>query len=138
MNSATLQTNDSIMDNPVIIGLISWVFPGGGHLIQGKIFRGVVIATIIWLMFVIAVVSGGAHYPGFVFNDGPLLYLLNVFARLGNGLGAIVSFIMAGTPSKDVAALATFEYGGRFLEVAGLLNFLAVIDAIDINVGRKK
>ena len=36
------------------------------------------------------------------------------------------------------AALATFEYGGRFLEVAGLLNYLAVIDAVDISVGRKK
>jgi hypothetical protein len=37
-----------------------------------------------------------------------------------------------------MAARATFEYGGRFLETAGLLNYLATIDAIDINLGRKK
>ncbi|MGE3466584.1 MAG: DUF6677 family protein, partial [Pyrinomonadaceae bacterium] len=42
------------------------------------------------------------------------------------------------TPSPEVAARATFEYGGRFLEVAGLLNYLAMIDAVDVAVGRKK
>ncbi len=126
------------MDNPVIIGIISWFVPGAGHLVQGRYIRGGIIAVVVWVMFAIAIASGGAHYPGFDFKDGALLYLLNVFARLGNGLGAIVSFIMAGTPSPQVAALATFEYGGRFLEVAGLLNYLAVIDAIDIAVGRKK
>src|SRR6476661_6099743 len=120
------------MDNPVIVGALAWVFPGAGHLIQGRIKRGVIISAVIWTMFVIAIVSGGAHYPGFDFKDGALLYLLNVFARFGNGLGALVSFIMAGTPSPQVAALATFEYGGRFLEVAGLINYLAVVDAVDI------
>ena len=126
------------MDNPVIIGLLSWFFPGAGHILQKRYIRGGVIAAVVWIMFVIAVVSGGAHYPGFDFKDGALLYLLNVFARFGNGLGALVSFIMAGTPSPQVAALATFEYGGRFLEVAGLLNYLAAIDAVDIALGRKK
>lgn len=126
------------MNNPVIIGIISWFVPGAGHLLQGRYIRGGIIAVVVWIMFAIAVVSGGAHYPGFDFKDGALLYLLNVFARFGNGLGAIVSFIMAGTPSPQVAALATFEYGGRFLEVAGLLNYLAVIDAADIALGRKK
>ena len=126
------------MDNPIIIGLISWFLPGAGHLLQGRYVRAGVIAGVVWLMFAIAIVSGGVHYPGFDFKDGALLYLLNVFARLGNGLGAVVSYVMAGTPSPQVAALATFEYGGRFLEVAGLLNYLAAIDAVDIALGRKK
>ena len=126
------------MDNPILIGIISWLVPGAGHLMLGRYTRGAIIAAVIWLMFIIAVVSGGAHYPGFDFKDGALLYLLNVFARLGNGLGAVVSLIMAANPSPQVAALATFEYGGRFLEVAGLLNYLAAIDAVDIASGRKK
>jgi TM2 domain-containing membrane protein YozV len=126
------------MNNPIIIGLLAWVIPGAGHLVQKRVERGIIIAAVVWIMFVIAIISGGAHYPGFAFKDGALLYLLNVFARFGNVLGAIVSFIMAGTPSPNAAAAATFEYGGRFLEVAGLLNYLAVIDAIDIAYGRKK
>lgn len=126
------------MTNPVILGIISWLFPGAGHLLQGRITRGILIAVVIWGMFIIAIVSGGAHYPGFGFKDGALLYLLNIFAKFGNGLGAIVSMIIGGNPSPQVAALSTFEYGGRFLEVAGLLNYLAIMDSIDIALGRKK
>src|SRR3954470_15528070 len=126
------------MAHPLLIGVVSWAVPGLGHMIQGRFVRGAIIAAVIWIMFVIALVSGGAHYPGFDFKDGALLYLLNVFARCGNGLGAVVSFVLAGTSSSQVAALATFEYGGRFLEVAGLLNYLAALDAVDIAVGRKK
>jgi hypothetical protein len=66
------------------------------------------------------------------------LYLLNIFARVGNGLGALISFIMMSSPPANVAAWATFEYGGRFLEVAGLLNYLTILDAIDIQTGRKR
>jgi hypothetical protein len=126
------------MDNPFIVGAVAWLFPGGGYLIQGRLKRGIILAAVIWIMFVIAIVSGGAHYPGFDFKDGMLLYMLNVFGRLGNGIGAIVSWIIAANPSPNIAALATFEYGGRFLEVSGLLNYLAAIDAVDIALGRKK
>jgi len=126
------------MDNPVIVGLLAWFFPGAGHFVQKKYRRGLIISGSIWAMFVIAILSGGAYYPGFEYKDGALLYLLNVFATFGNGLGDLISFLVSVEPSKDVASRATFEYGGRFLEVAGLLNYLAVIDAIDINLGRKK
>ena len=126
------------MDNPVVIAIVSWLIPGAGHIIQGRWKRGLVIAGVIWLMFVIALVGGGAYYPGFDFKDGALLYLLNIFSRLGNGTGAVVSYIVASFPASNVAARATFEYSGRFLETAGLLNYLAIMDAIDINLGRKK
>lgn len=89
-------------------------------------------------MFIIGILSGGAYYPGYDFKDGALLYLLNIFARLGNGLGLLVSMFLTLNPPANVAAWATFEYGGRFLEIAGLLNFLAAIDAYDISVGRKE
>jgi hypothetical protein len=126
------------MQNPVIAGLLAWFFPGAGHLIQGRYIRGVIIGVSIWTMFIVALVSGGAYYPGFDFKDGQLLYLLNVFAKLGNGLGAIIGFVSSVEPAPNMAARATFEYGGRFLETAGLLNYIATMDAIDINLGRKK
>lgn len=126
------------MDNPVIIGLLSWIFPGAGHLIQKRTIRGLIVGGAIWTMFIIAIVSGGAYYPGFDFKDGQLLYLLNMFAKLGNGLGSIIGFLVSVEPAPNEAARATFEYGGRFLETAGLLNYLAIIDALDIYFGRKK
>jgi hypothetical protein len=126
------------MDNPIVIGILSWFFPGAGHLAQGRYKRGLLIGGSIWVMFIIALLSGGAYYPGFDFKDGQLLYLLNVIAKLGNGLGAIIGFLASVDPAPNMAARATFEYGGRFVETAGLLNYLAAMDAIDISFGRKK
>jgi hypothetical protein len=126
------------MANPYLLGIMTWLLPGSGYIVQGKFVRGALIAVTVWTMFIIALISGGAHYPGFSFQDGQLLYLLNVFARIGNGLGGVVSYLMAANPSPQIAALATFEYGGRFLEVAGLLNYLAALDVADIASGRKK
>jgi len=126
------------MNNLFFTGLISWFLPGVGHILEGRLKRGIIIGATIWLLFIIAVLSGGAYYPGFEFKDGALLYLLNIFARVGNGLGAFISFWLMSSPPPNVAAWATFEYGGRFLEIAGLLNYLAVLDAVDIHLGRKK
>jgi hypothetical protein len=126
------------MDNFVVIGFISWLLPGVGHIIQGRWKRGLIIGLSIWTLFIIAVLSSGVFYPGFDFKDGQLLYLLNIFSRFGNGLGLIISYLLSASPPPNVAALSTFEYGGRFLEIAGLLNYLAVIDAIDICLERKK
>lgn len=126
------------MNNPFVVGIIAWLLPGVGHLIQGRFKRGLIIGAVVWTMFVIAFLSGGIYYPGFEFKDGGLLYLLNIFGRIGIGIGGLVSFLLMGNPPPDIARLATFEYGGRFLEIAGLLNYLAVLDAIDIQSGRKK
>lgn len=126
------------MNNVFFVSLLSWFLPGFGHLWQGRIKRGLIIGAIIWIAFIVAILSGGAYYPGFDFKDGFLLYLLNIFARFGNGLGAILSYFLTDHSAKNMAALATFEYGGRILEVAGLLNYLAAMDAADIYLGRKK
>src|SRR5687767_7288866 len=126
------------MDNPIVVTAIAWFFPGAGHLVQKRYRRALIIGISIWAMFIISLISGGAYYPGFDFKDGQLLYLLNVFATLGNGLGEVIRFLVSVAPAPNMAARATFEYGGRFMEVAGLLNFLAVIDALDIHYGRKK
>lgn len=126
------------MNNFFLIGLVSWFMPGVGHILEGRLKRGIITGVVIWSLFIIAVLSGGAYYPGFEFKDGALLYLLNIFARLGNGLGALISFWLMSSPPPNIAALATFEYGGRFLEIAGLLNYLAVFDAVDMHLGRKK
>lgn len=127
------------MNNTFVIGVISWFLPGAGHYMQGRVRRGLILAAVIWIMFIVAILSGGAYYPGFAFKDGALLYLLNIFAKFGNGLGLLISYLTMSHPTPpDVAARAAFEYGGKFLEVAGLLNYLAVIDALDIHIGRKE
>ncbi len=126
------------MNNYWLIGILSWLLPGVGHIKQGYLYRGIILGTFIWLMFIIGIWSGGAYYPGYDLKEGFLLYLLNIFAKLGNGLGYLLSYLFSQNAPIDAAARATFEYGGRFLEIAGLLNYLAVIDAVDTGIGRKK
>ena len=66
-----------------------------------------------------------------------LLQLLPMVANFGSGLlylicwGANIGFV-------DKAQLMTYEYGNTFLLVAGLLNYLAMLDAFDIAAGRKE
>lgn len=126
------------MDNTILTAVAGWIFPGAGYFVQKRWVRGAVVGGAIWLMFIIAIVSGGQYYPGLKFDEGALLYLLNIFARLGSGLMAAISYGFGMNPPPDSAGMATFEYGGRFLEVAGLLNYLAVIDSIDVLKGRKE
>lgn len=126
------------MNNSAIIGFLAWFIPGAGHIAVGDVKKGIIIGAVIWSMFIIAVLSGGAYYPGLTFEEAALLYLLNGFARIGNGLGALISIFLNMNPPTNVAAWGTFEYGGRFLEVAGLLNYLAIIDVFDIYLGRKE
>lgn len=126
------------MDKTIAIGIFAWLFPGGGHFAQKRTRRGLIISLSIWGMFIIGAISGGAYYPGFNFKDGQLLYLLNIFASAGNGIGAAISFLVSLNPVKNAAEWVTFEYGGRFMEAAGLLNYLAILDAVDIHLGRKK
>lgn len=127
------------MGNFILTGIIAWLLPGVGHIYLGRWRRGLVIGSIIWLMFIVAFLSGGVFYPGYSFKEGFLLYLLNIFSKFGNGLGCVISLLLLQVPpATNAASWATFEYGGRFLEVAGLLNYLAVIDAVDISLGRKK
>ncbi len=119
---------------PAIIG---WLLPGVGHFRVGKWKRGLVIGGAIWLMFIIGLLSGGATYPGIDLSQGLLLYIIHVFACIGNGLGYVINLLAAANAPRDVASWSTFEYGGRFLEVAGLLNYLAAIDVFDIASRRK-
>jgi hypothetical protein len=119
---------------PAIIG---WFVPGAGYIKLGHYKRGIIIGVVIWSMFIIGLVSGGATYPGIDIKQGMLLYVIHILAATGNGLGYLISLGFAANPPQNVAAWSTFEYGGRFLEVAGLLNYLAAIDTFDIASRRK-
>jgi len=65
-----------------------------------------------------------------------LLQLLPMSANVGAGLLYIICWI-TNTGFSEHAQLVTYEYGNTFLLVAGLLNYLAMLDAFDIGAGRK-
>jgi hypothetical protein len=66
-----------------------------------------------------------------------LIQLLPMSANVGAGLLYIFCWV-TNTGFAEHAQLLTFEYGNTFLLVAGLLNYLAMLDAFDIASGRKE
>jgi hypothetical protein len=59
---------------------------------------------------------------------------------LGSGLLYVLCWVLnlGFLDTPEAAARVTFEYGNTFLVVAGLLNYLAMLDAFDIAAGRKQ
>jgi len=66
-----------------------------------------------------------------------LLQLLPMTANAGAGLLYVVCWV-SNTGFAENAQRMTYEYGNTFLLVAGLLNYLAMLDAFDIAAGRKR
>jgi hypothetical protein len=62
-----------------------------------------------------------------------------MIANIGSGALYLVCWLLGiGFADDPVqAARATYEYGNTFLLIAGLLNYLAMLDAFDIAAGRR-
>jgi uncharacterized SAM-binding protein YcdF (DUF218 family) len=124
-----------------LMGLAAWIVPGAGHLLQGKWVRGLLLGGAVCLMFVIGLMVGG-HLFGLGGREQGVSALLQVpptIANLGSGLLYLICWATdtGFTDSAEQAKRATFEYGNTFLLVAGLMNYLSMLDAFDIRAGRK-
>ena len=62
-----------------------------------------------------------------------------MIANMGSGLLYLICWFMGVGLGDDPAqaARATYEYGTTFLLIAGLLNYLIMLDAFDIAARRK-
>lgn len=127
--------------NAWLMGAAAWAVPGAGHFLQGRWVKGLIVASAVCGMFVLGLIFGG-HLFGL--NGGgegasSLLQLPPMIANLGTGLLYLLCWA-SNTGFSDAAEFArraTFEYGNTFLLAAGLLNYLAMLDAFDIAAGRK-
>jgi hypothetical protein len=123
------------------MGTVGLLVPGAGHALQGKWVRALVLGSAVWISFV-AGLSMGGHLFSVSGGDTGLATLLQVpptIANLGAGILYLVCWFLGVGFADDPthAALATYEYGNTFLLIAGLLNYLAMLDAFDIAARRK-
>lgn len=124
-----------------MMGLAGWLVPGLGHLLQGKWARALLLGGAVWACFIGGFLMGGHLYKftGTEQGAASLLQIPPMVGDLGTGLLYIVCWMLnyGFAHEAQQAALPTFEYGWTFLLVAGLLNYLAMLDAFDIAAGRK-
>jgi hypothetical protein len=109
--------------------------PGAGHAVLGRWIRALLLCAAILGMFAAGLFLFGGKF--YTFNPEEPLSLFPVIANAGlGGIYALCAFLKAGFDARPEAP--TYEYGNTFLLVAGLLNYLAILDAFDIATGRKK
>src|SRR5258708_5450709 len=124
-----------------LIGAAGWIVPGAGHMFQGRWGRAIILGGAVWLCF-IAGLSMGGHLFSVGGSETGLAALLQVppaIANIGSGILYLVCWLMGVGFADDPvhAARATYEYCNTFLLIAGLLNYLVILDAFDISAGRK-
>lgn len=116
----------------VLLCLAAWAIPGAGHFWLGRRQKALVFFLALSVMFGIGLALQGRIFP---FDFSEPLVALAAIANLGMGIPWAVAR-MAGQGAGTVTAV-TYEYGNTFLIVSGLLNFLVILDAFDVAMGRK-
>jgi hypothetical protein len=120
-----------------LMGLAAWAVPGLGHLLQRRFMRGLLLGGAVWGMFFAGLLLGGHLYKVTDQGLAALVQLLPMSANVGSGLLYVFCWL-TNTGFAEDAQRVTYEYGNTFLLVAGLLNYLAALDAFDIAAGRKE
>lgn len=116
----------------VLVCLAAWAVPGAGHLWMGRRQKGLVFLLALPVMFLVGLLLHGRIFP---FELSEPLVALAAVANVGAGAPWLLARIMeAGT---GTVTAPTYEYGNSFLIVAGLLNFLVILDAFDVGMARK-
>lgn len=124
--------DDSEPGTLALVCLAGWVLPGAGHLWLGRRQKAFVFMTVLPLMFVVGLLLDGRIFP---FTLGEPLVALAAIADMGLGLPWLAARLASA--GEGTVTSVTYEYGNTFLIVAGLLNFLVILDAFDIAKGRK-
>jgi hypothetical protein len=116
----------------IIAPAVGWLIPGGGHLIQRRWGRGILLMVSVTTLFVLGILMEGKVYAP---NLGDVLDMLGFIGDLGAGGLYIVTRAMDW--GRGAINLATADYGTKYIIVAGLLNIISVVDAYDIAIGKK-
>jgi hypothetical protein len=111
---------------------LGWLVPGAGHVLAKRPVRGLLLFLSIASMFVLGVAMQGKLYSP---NVGEILNILGFIGDLGAGLFYVVAHALDF--GHNPVQVATADYGTKFAVVAGLLNYIAAIDAHNIAIGRK-
>jgi hypothetical protein len=124
-----------------LISLAAWFVPGLGHVLLERWYRAALMGGAVWLCFFLGLAMGGHMYDLSNTEDwwSFLLQIPPMIANLGSGVLYMIFWVLgigfADDPQQ--AARATYEYGNTFLLIAGLMNYLIMLDAFDIAAGRK-
>ncbi len=112
--------------------ILGWLIPGAGHLLTRHWMRAFLLFAAITTMFFFGIAMQAKVYAP---NTGDPLDMLGFAGDLGTGLLYGIARIFS--LGQSTVQLVTADYGTKFVVVAGLLNFVAAVDAHNLRIGRK-
>ena len=109
----------------LVVGLLSWLVPGGGHFVLMERRRSIIIFVTVCLTFCIGIYIGSIgvvnlfgttpwYVVGAQIMNSPMVLLLGRFNTAG-------TYPVYGWPN---------EIGQIYTSTAGLLNFLCIVNAV--------
>ena len=109
----------------------AWLVPGLGHWILGRKKNAYILCACIILSLLLGIYQGGDLFP---FSGEGKFRAIGAFSQMGSGVFYFFARLVSerGTPLN-----VTYDFGTIYFLIAGMLNWLAVIDAFDISVKRK-
>jgi hypothetical protein len=113
--------------------LLAWLIPGLGHLYLRRRAKGLVLFFALGALFVLGVAMDSRLQLYLGFED-PLALLFSV-AQMAVGAPYFLARAL-GFEAGQVTSV-TYEYGNTFTAVAGLLNVLVILDALDTARGHR-
>ena len=118
----------------LVIGVVAWLVPGAGHLVQHRLVRGLTCLFVLPLMFGLGLLLDGELFALFPLTKSPLTTAAALAERC---IGAPWIVTAVACLGRGDLVSPTYEYGWVLMVVAGLLNCLVILDAYDIALGRK-
>jgi len=113
--------------------IVGWLIPGGGHFMQKRWIRGLLLFAAICTLFFVGLGMKGKVYSA---NTGDLLDILGFFGDIG--AGGLYMLTRINDWGQGAINRAVADYGTKYIIVAGLLNLVCAIDAFHIAIGKKK
>ena len=114
---------------------LAWLLPGLGHVLLGRITKGIMLGAVVCVIFVVGVYMGGG-LQNLTDSEAGILAKVFWFCNAGNGLLYLIpSYMRVAIQDRPISQFS--EYGNVYLVAAGLLNYFLMLDAYDTAVGRK-
>jgi len=110
--------------------VLGWLVPGAGHFLAGQTRKAAIFFVVLTGMFVLGLLFSREL---FAFDASDPLVFLAALAEWAIGVPRILAAMSGGGHGSVIAT--TYEYGNTFFIVAGLLNTLVVLDAMDVARG---
>jgi hypothetical protein len=107
----------------LVVGLLAWLLPGGGHLLLNERKRALIIFTTIILTFLIGV------YIGSIGVINPVGAKPWYVAQMLNSPAVVLLGLLTATGAYPVYARPN-EIGQIYTSIAGLLNLLCIVNAV--------